>query len=956
MKQTDEAEAIAEFGRFRLLLRHRQLLADGLPIELGSRAFDILMVLIEGRGALVTKDEILRRVWPGTIVEENNLQVQISALRKVLGEDRNLIRTISGRGYRFTGAIRFIAEEQSPPEPDIGASAGGTRPAVRTNLPEHVSELIGRDAELDEVYDLVAQHRLVTVTGAGGIGKTRLGFQLAWRLLPKFPDGVWLAELASLSDARLVPFTVASALGIEIVETQPLRDRLAVALGAKRLLLVLDNCEHVIDQAARVGEELLHGAPGVRVLATSREPLGADGECIYQLAPLEVPPEEVREPDEILRYGAVRLFVARALAADPHLVLDGRSAVAAGAICRRLDGIPLALELAAARTAAFGITGLLTQLDDRLRLLTGGRRTALPRHQTLIGTLDWSYDLLVEAERVVLRCLAVFAPGFTLAAADAVAADGEIDVSEVVNRIASLVAKSLVAAALGGAATRYRLLETTRVYVLAKLRDSGDLDRVARRHAQYYRALFERAAATWQSTATAEWLAAYAPALDNLRAALDWAFAPAGDPAIGVALTAVSVPLWMQLSLLGECRVWVERALASLDAGTGRDARDEMRLRAALGLSLMHTEGPVGAVHQVWQRVLDQAEALGDVEHKSQALYGMWLYDMHTGGYRAALRNAHAFRDIAENSSDPANYLVGDRMAGVALEYLGDYAGARDHIERVYQRYVRPRHRSHAVDFGLDQRVGALIHMARIHWLQGLPDQAMRAAQASVEEARVVDHAPSMCFALADAACPVAAWVGDLAATERFGSMLIEQAGEHSFGVWHAYGSAWLGWAAANRRDVATAAPLLDAALQGVREARFYMYYTMYLSWLAETSGTPERIAQSVAEIDRAITSSEELWCFPELFRIKGELALLGGRSDASAAAADNYMQALDWARRQGALSWELRATSSLARLRRDQGRSGEARALLAIVYDRFSEGFDTADLRAAKTLIDELR
>jgi predicted ATPase len=326
---------------------------------------------------------------------------------------------------------------------------------------------------------------------------------------------------------------------------------------------------------------------------------------------------------------------------------------------------------------------------------------------------------------------------------------------------------------------------------------------------------------------------------------------------------------------------------------------------------------------------------------------------MHSGGYRAALLNAGTFREVA---ADPADILVGDRMAGVALEYLGDYHGARDHIQRVRDRYIRPRHRSHAVEFGLDQRVGALIHMARILWLQGFPDQAMRAAEASVDEARGLHHIPSLCFALADGACPVAAWVGDFPATERFGAMLIERAGKHSLGVWHAYGKAWMGWAAFKQRDAETAVPLLDGALQGVRETRFYMYYTMYLSWLAETGGTPGQLAQSFEEIDQALTGSEEFWCFPELFRIKAELERTAGGSNAAAAAATNYLLSLEWSRRQGGLSWELRATTGLARLQRDEGRSGDAGALLAGVYERFSEGFETADLRAAKVLMDELR
>lgn len=571
------AEPAYGFGRFRALPRSRMLVADGAPVELGNRAFDVLMALIEARGALVTKDELLNRVWPGTIAEESNLHVQISALRKALGDDRSIILTVSGRGYRFTVPVSFAAGTAEAP-----AIADGEQPLPATNLPAMVTELVGRDGALDELLELTRAHRLVTVVGAGGIGKTRLALEAARRLLPDFGDGAWLAELAPLASPSSVPATIAAAVGLELgEEPTPLR-RVAAALRGKRLLLILDNCEHVIDAVAAAVEPLLHGSSTLHLLATSQQPLGVEGECTYRLAPLEVPAALAGTGDEAVEPGAVRLFVARARAADPHFQLNRQTGPAVAAICRHLDGMPLAIELAAARVAALGVEELARRLDDRFRLLAGGRRTALPRHQTLRAALDWSYGLLSAPEQVVLRRLAIFAGGFALDGAGAVAATGTISPDEVTEHVLDLVGRSLVAVDTAGPVPRYRLLETTRLYALEKLANSGEFDAVAASHALYARNVAEQAEAMAKTLPGRQWLTVYGPEIDNLRQAIDWALGPAGDRLLGLELTAVAGMMWSLTSLTGEGRVRVERALAAVDADTPR--RIEARLWRNAGL------------------------------------------------------------------------------------------------------------------------------------------------------------------------------------------------------------------------------------------------------------------------------------------------------------------------------------------------------------------------------------
>jgi predicted ATPase/DNA-binding winged helix-turn-helix (wHTH) protein len=956
MNPATDVPTAVDFGRFRVLLQRRQLLADNRPVQLGGRAFDLLMALIEARGAVVSKRELIESVWPGRIVEENNLQSHISALRRAFAVDRDLIRTVTGRGYQFIGEIRTVST--APDVPITVALPGPTHTPSRppTNLPEMVSQLIGRAAEVGEILDLSASHRLVTLTGAGGIGKTRLGFEVARHQLSRFTDEVWTAELAPLCDPEFVPVTVAIALGLELTSGTASPQSVANALRSKQFMLVLDNCEHVIDAAARMVEALLRANPAARVIATSREPLRAEGEWVYPVPPLAVPPEGSPDSEDPLRYGAVRLFDERARAAAPNFSPDARGSAAIARICRSLDGLPLAIELAAARAASLGIDGLAAGLDNRFRLLSRGRRTAQQRHQTLRGTLDWSYELLTDPERVGLRRLAIFAGGFTLRAARAVAANDQITATGFVDCLASLVAKSLVTADAGDPILRYRLLETTRAYALEKLVQAGEFDAVARRHARRYLDIFERAEAEAGTRPTDEWLADHVPRIDNLRAALDWAFSPAGDASIGVALTAAAVPLWMHLSLMEECRGRIERALAAIAAGTGRDARREMQLHAALAVSMMSTRGAVSEVGAASTKALEIAERLGNTEYQLRSLWALWSFRLTGGQHGVALTLAQKFHTVATKRSDPNDRLIGERLIGTSQYNLGDFLSARCHFERVLAQHVAPAAKWQIVRFSRDEVAAARVYLARILWLLGLPDQAMRIAERCVADALETRHAISLGHALVLAACPIALWVGDLAGADHYAEMLLDHSTRHLLARWAVFGRCYQGMLAIQRGDVNTGSRMLRAAFAGPAGAESAPRLLAFL--ISAASGHARQIADELPAMEEAIVQSElteERWLNTELLRVKGEYFLSLGEPGAAAAAEGHFRQALDRARRQGALSWELRAATSLARLWRDQARSNEARELLAPVYDRFTEGFRTADLKAAKSLIDEM-
>jgi predicted ATPase len=949
---SDDLPTSIEFGRFRLLLHRRELLADGQQAKLGGRAFDVLTTLIEAHGAVVTKDALMARVWPHRVVEENNLQAHISALRAALGPDRELIRTVSGRGYQFIGEIRTLSgggDQRDSRGPEAAASP--TLPP--TNVPEPVSELIGRDDELAEVVNLMGAHRLVTLTGAGGIGKTRLAIALARELRPHFADGVWLAQFSPLADRKLVPSAVAAAVGLEFSGEASVQS-VARGLAGRRSLLVLDTCEHVIETAAGMAEAALGAGSELRILATSRELLKAEGEWVYPVSPLAVPTADVEQGD-FSEYGAIRLFLERARAADPRFAPDRPLVELIAAICRRLDGIPLAIELAAARALALGVEGLAAGLDDRFRLLTGGKRTALLRHQTLRATLDWSYELLTESERVTLRRLAVFVGHFSLQALIAVAAHPETELGPVVESHAGLVAKSLVTTEGGGAVARYRLLDTTRAYATEKLDESGEREPLARRHAEYYRDVFERAELERESRPSAEWLADYAWRIDDVRAALDWAFSPGGDAWIGVALTAAAAPLWMHLSLLDECRSRVERAHAALSTGGFDDPRREMKLLTALSATMIWARSAAPRLGTTLTRALEIAESLGDIEYRLRSLRRFWVFHTYSSQHRVALGVAERFTSLAATRHDPNDQFVGERLVAASQHLLGDHLSARRHLERFLAHYVPSDRRT-----DLDLLVGARGYLARVLWLLGYADQAVRAAESSIDTARSMDHALSLCLALTYFGCPVALLVGDLGTAEFYVRLLLDHSRKHGLVLWHAYGGCHQGLLSIKRGNVATGLRLLRTSLDetGGPEFAFFLRFATCMDVRAEAlacAGEIDDALHALAETTECLERAEEMWIIPEFLRRKGELLMMRGASGDATVAEDHFRQALDSARRQGALSWELRGATSLARLWYGQNRRAEALALLQPLYDRFTEGFDTADLKAAKALINTL-
>ena len=477
---------VYESGEWVVDLTRRELLTRGDPVPLGKRAFQVFAVLVESAGKLVTKDELMARVWPGVIVEENTLEVHVSAVRKALGPDRGTLKTSFGRGYRLQGDWT-IRQENPPAVSDFPEPPRMPTKRFLTNVPAAASDVIGRAPAVEQLREILCAYRMTTLTGPGGIGKTTLALELARSLFPAFNGDCWLVDVISLSDPDRVPSLVAHVLGLKLSGEQISPESVARAIGGKKLLLVLDNCEHVVDAAARLAETLVRLCPATSIVATSREGLRIEGEHVYRVPPLDVPGLNGKDSDNVLGHSAVQLFLARAMAVDSDFSPHGENLRAMADICRRLDGIPLAIEFAAARAAILGPDLVLSRLDERFGLLTGGRRTALPRHQTLRATLDWSYELLPEPERCLLRRLGIFPAGFTLEAANALMSDQSHATSVTLEQIANLIAKSLVTLDASPSSGRWRLLETIRAYALEILAENGETEQVARSCAEFCR-------------------------------------------------------------------------------------------------------------------------------------------------------------------------------------------------------------------------------------------------------------------------------------------------------------------------------------------------------------------------------------------------------------------------------------------------------------------------------------
>jgi len=731
MSAADPLVASYRFGHFELRPASRELLVEGQPATLGGRAFDVLRTLIERRERLVAKNELLDLVWPGLVVEENNLQVQISALRKVLGPQ--VIATIPGRGYRFNAALDAATDASTSavaPVPVPAPTAKNSEaPAPRTNLPKDLPLLYGREADLTALHALIDAHRLVTVVGAGGIGKSRLAQAAAHALAGRWPDGAWMVELAGLSDPALLPNAVAQALDIQMAGQGPALDELVAVMAPRTALLVLDNCEHLLDAVVVLVQAILQGAPNVTILSTSQEPLHLPDEQQYRVMPLAVPSGTTAS--DAREFGALALFEARVRAVDPRFALNDESLALVIDICRRLDGLPLAIELAAARVATLGLRPVRDKLDARFKLLTGGSRATLRRHQTLRAALEWSHNLLNESEQAVFRRLGAFAGGFTMEMAQDVAGDAQLNEWAVLDHLSALVDKSLVVADAGDT-PRYRLLESARAFALEQLAASETAD-ILKRHALAMRKFMARidGANLDGELRTDQYAALVLPELDNLRAAHAWAISEAGDIQVAIALAAHAGAL---IDYAVECADWLLPLQKNVEDGAV-DAAVAARYWRALAAGNMGSRLPRALQADAASRAKSLYQALGRPRRVFSCLIQLARHrnaQRHDAAAQAALDEARALI----NPDWPVEFRIFLLRIG---GYLALETGRLDEALTFVRDVVRVS--AAAGDWRLE--VMARSNLVNVLWTAGPIEEAAREACKLAEELRARPAADS---------------------------------------------------------------------------------------------------------------------------------------------------------------------------------------------------------------------
>ncbi len=936
----DLAETALIFGPFRLLPQSRLLLQAGKSLRISSRALDILILLARRAGEVVPKDDIIAHTWPNVFVGESNLRVHMAALRKVLNEGEDgarFIANVPGRGYSFVAPLGRSEVEDEPIEHAEGPPGA----------PENI---VGRAEFIESVVRQLPRRRLVTIVGPGGIGKTTVARALAGRLGGDYGDGAGFVDLSSLDKPEFVANAVASTLSYPVADYST--PSLVRVLKDRHLLLVIDNCEHLIDAAAQVVAAIMAGAPRVHILATSREPLRVDGEWLRRLPGLETAPlSGTMTASEALAYPAVQLFVERATQTMDTFEFTDADAPSVAAICKRLDGIPLAIELAAATIESLGVRGLAAQLDNLFDVLTRGHRVAFPRHRTLRAAIDWSYGLLTPRESTVLNRLSVFRWRFTLEAAQSVVADAEMRRANVVAGLAELTSKSLVAADISQSIVQYRLLEVTRAYAAEKLKETDGAAEVQRRHALFLRKLLETAERAWTGDNGIVWIAEYNKWADDVSAALEWCYGPEGDIRLGADLTIASVPLWLRLSRMREGRVLIERAIARATEAAPLDPRQEMGLKAGLGAAMMYTGG--GDMTPFFARALELAQSLDDRDYRLLGHWGLAIDSYYTDDPRAAHEHAEAFSALALEGTNSAEHKAAHRLLSAAHFMAGDLAQARFHSDETLKRRPVSTEGVGATRFQLDQTMSAYFARARLLWVQGYPEQAIEAALRSVKSAERSGHALTLCFALADGLAQLALLTRNAPLFEqtldRFYSELAPYVAHYPRHLREGLESAL----ADERND-------LEKGLGFVRTATTdtiggtLRRFPGVIGRVAEAMGRAGRIADGLRIIDDGIVKRETSWCIPELLRAKGALVLLR-EPDAAAVAEEIWSDSLAQARSRGAAAWELRTATSVAQFWSARARKAEARDLLAPVYAKFTEGFETGDLRAAKALLDAL-
>src|SRR5229473_1017523 len=773
----DEAQRNLQFGPFELSSKERVLRREGEVLPLGSRALDILIYLAGRPGEVISKQELIDHVWPDVTVEEGSIRVHVAAIRKALGDGQfgnRYIANIKGRGYSFVGNVVSRAG---------GTESGNARFRQQGRLPVRPIMMIGREMIVSEVGDKLREERFVTLLGPGGIGKTTIALAVGRAVAEEFGGKVHFVDLESLTDPRHVAGAVATSLGLALKSKDPGLELVDV-VRARKLLIILDSCEHVIEAVALVAEQLYQETEQVYLLATSRELLKVEGEHCCRVLPLDFPPDDSPQTaNAVLRYPAVQLFVRRVEARAGSIVLTDAEAPFVAEMCRKLDGIPLAIELAAGQVAALGLKNTVSRLVSRLELLNLSHRTTVPRHRTLKAALDWSYDLLSSAERIVLRRIAPFVGHFTLEGARYVAGELGAGTGEIFDAIAGLVEKSLIATRIDETQAQYRLLDTTRAYALEKLEEHAEVDVVVRRHGEYVAGNLESQKEMLSAQPRVKRVAAYSWQLSNVRSALEWSFGSHGNDEIATRLAAASTQLFMELSLLIEWQAWAEQAIARL-----------------------------GDQHK---------NSRQDLARELMLLNGLYLYSSWTTDIRRALDVAAQSQKVALKTQDPDDMARAESMLGMANHLAGNHLVAQTHFEAGLRhsasgsRLRAGHHLYHPTGF-------LLVGMARSLLYRGVLDQSLEYARLAIEEGEKSGLPTILCRSLI-LILPVYLALDDWRRSEQHIAQLTDLSAAHALKAYHAMATGFRGRWLLLQNNIRDGIPLLKRASEELEAERHEM-------------------------------------------------------------------------------------------------------------------------------------
>jgi predicted ATPase/DNA-binding winged helix-turn-helix (wHTH) protein len=933
------------FGPFELSIGERTLRRDGQVLPLGGRALDILIYLADRPGEVIAKQELMDHVWPDVTVAEGSIRVHVAAIRKALGDGQfgnRYIANIKGRGYSFVGTVVPL---------EGGTESRNAKFRQQGRLPLRPIMTIGREMVVSEVSDRLRNERFVTLLGPGGIGKTTIALAVGRAATEEFDGKVYFVDLGSLTDPRHVAWAVATSLGLALKSKDP-GPELVDLVRSRKLLIILDSCEHVIETVASLAEQLYQQTEDVHVLTTSRELLKVEGEHCCRILPLDYPPDGSEQTaNAVLRYPAVQLFVRRVAAGAGSVVLTDEEAPFVAEMCRKLDGMPLAIELAAGQVAVLG----LKNTAARLELLKLGDRSAVARHQTLKAAFDWSYDLLSDVERIVLRRVAPFVGHFTLDGARYVADDLGFADGDFFDAIAGLVDKSLIATRLNEGQAAYRLLNTTRAYALKRLEEHAELDAVFRRHAEYFTSRLESQREALLPLPQAERLAAHSRQLSDVRAALEWSFGPRGDAEIATRLAVPATQLLLELSLLTECQLWSERAVALLRSQYP-GSRREMEICATLPFAMMYTEGNNQRVRTAFSRALAAAVRQQDVDYELRLLSGLFRYSYWTNDINNAIDLAARSKNVALKTQDPDDLALAESMLGAASHLTGNHLVAQKHFESSLS-HARTSSRFRAGLHLFNHASFSLAGMARCLLYRGLLDQALDYADLAIDEGRKSGRPATLCRALI-LVFPVFLASENAERSAQCVAQLADLSASYSLIPYRAFAVGQQGQLQVLQGKIEDGISLLNQALKELDAQRYEMLNIDFICELGAGLMTTGDHGTALALIVNALNVQQQAGKFlhmPNLLRLKG-LVLASRSIDDHAEAEQSLLSSIEWAKRQSAILIELKAAKDLAELLLKQDRLPEADKHLSAALDRMPAGMVSPDHTRALQILNQLQ